>query len=276
MSLPSFLRVFKDEKEAYNDLPLSDRESEETLLKEDSIEIVQPSPMPSILHRVAVITGRTILILLSVWGLISIYTMAADRIAHSRNSSEKFAPSLYPSCSCGGTTVAEAKRRGCIFTPLAIAWLPPHCVDSEYPKYCHPDEAEINRSRNILRGISNMDVLVELANDFDKQGPGPNGEWDYWSDMNMTRRLTREEVGYLADINGVFYATQDWHVTHCVYTWMKHYRSKWTDTTVERRSNGLDHIAHCKDVLKIRGGLQDIRTVAGIALDADDPGRTEL
>ncbi|XXH02300.1 hypothetical protein Hte_008671 [Hypoxylon texense] len=174
MSLPRFFKVFKDEKEAYNDLPLSDRDSEETLLKEDDVEIVRPSSKPSILHRVAVISG------------------------------------------------------------------------------------------------------LELANDFDKQGPGPNGEWDYWSDQNMTRRLTREEVGYLADVNGVFYATQDWHVTHCVYTWMKHYRSKWTGTTVERRSNGLDHIAHCKDVLKIRGGLQDIRTVAGIALDADDPGRTEL
>ncbi|KAI6089128.1 hypothetical protein F4821DRAFT_257279 [Hypoxylon rubiginosum] len=246
MSLPNFLSVFKDEREVYNDLSSSDSDSEETLLKEDSDNIVSPSRKPSLLHRVAVISGRVILILLSVWGLVSLYNTIAGRIAQSHYPSERFAPSLYPSCSCGGTTVAEAKRRGCVFTPLAIAWLPPHCVD------------------------------MELANDFDKQGPGPNGEWDYWSDMNMTRRLTREEVGYLADVNGVFYATQDWHVTHCVYTWMKHYRSKWTGTTIERRSNGLDHIEHCKDVLKIRGGLQDIRTVAGIALDADDPGRTEL
>lgn len=126
------------------------------------------------------------------------------------------------------------------------------------------------------RKFTNLYVSVELSNDFDKQGPGPEGEWDYWSDINITRRLTREEVGQLADYNGVFYATQDWHVTHCAYTWMKHYRSKWTGTTIERRSNGLDHIDHCKQVLKIRGGLQEIKTVAGIALDADDPGRQEL
>ncbi|KAI0172805.1 hypothetical protein GGR52DRAFT_591304 [Hypoxylon sp. FL1284] len=246
MVLPSFLKVTKDEKEAYNELLLSDRESEETLLKEDGADIRPTTQKPSVLHRIAVISGRSVLALLCVWGLVSIFNTIADHIAQSRQPGERFAPSLSPSCSCGGTTVAEAERRGCIFTPLAIAWLPPHCVDTE------------------------------LADDFDKQGPGPHGEWDYWSDMNMTRRLTREEVGYLADVNGVFYATQEWHVTHCVYTWMKHYRSRWTGTTIERRSNGLDHIGHCQEVLRIRGDLQDIRTVAGIALDADDPGRSEL
>ncbi|KAI1379060.1 hypothetical protein F4677DRAFT_442786 [Hypoxylon crocopeplum] len=245
MTLPRLFWTFKEERGTYKDLS-SGAESEETLLKESITNTLPPSREPSVLHQVAVISGRVILILLSVWGLVSLYNTAAHHITQSHNSPERFAPPLYPSCSCGGTTVAEAKRRGCIFTPLAIAWLPPHCVD------------------------------MELSNDFDKQGPGPNGEWDYWSDINMTRRLTREEAGDLADHNGVFYATQDWHVTHCVYTWMKHYRSRWTGVTIERRSNGLDHIGHCKDVLKIRGGLQEIKTVAGIALDADDPGRSEL
>ncbi|KAI2615007.1 hypothetical protein GGR54DRAFT_614648 [Hypoxylon sp. NC1633] len=245
MSLSNLIKAFREEKVAYTDLS-SDTESEETLLKEESHNAPLPSRKPSILHRTAVITGKIIIVLLSTWGIISLYKTASHRIAESHNSTEKFAAPLYPSCSCGGTTVAEAKRRGCVFTPLAISWLPPHCVD------------------------------MELSDDFDKEGPGPNGEWDYWSDMNKTRRLSREEVGYLAENNGVFYATQDWHVTHCVYTWKKHYRSKWTGVTIERRSNGLDHIEHCREVLKIRGDLQKIKTVAGIALDADDPGRTDL
>ncbi|KAI1077544.1 hypothetical protein F5B20DRAFT_551861 [Whalleya microplaca] len=191
-------------------------------------------------------SGRIVLVLLSAWGVISLYNTAAHYVAQSHNPSERFAAPVYPSCSCGGMTVAEAKRRGCVFTPLSISWLPPHCVD------------------------------MELSDDFDKQGPGPNGEWDYWSDVNKTRRLTREEVGELADHNGMFYATHDWHLMHCVYTWMKHYRSKWTGVTIERRSNGLDHIGHCKEVLKVRSDLEAIKTVAGIALDADDPGKTEL
>lgn len=140
MSLPNFLSVFKDEREVYNDLSSSDSDSEETLLKEDSDNIVSPSRKPSLLHRVAVISGRVILILLSVWGLVSLYNTIAGRIAQSHYPSERFAPSLYPSCSCGGTTVAEAKRRGCVFTPLAIAWLPPHCVDSEWLESFYPKE----------------------------------------------------------------------------------------------------------------------------------------
>ncbi|KAL7621505.1 hypothetical protein AAE478_008829 [Parahypoxylon ruwenzoriense] len=246
MNLPRLIKIFQTEKEAYKDLPSLDTESQETLLGEDGVNALRVSRKQSTFRYITSICGRIVLVLLSAWGVVSLFISAADYIAKSHNPSERFAAPTYPSCSCGGTTVAEAKRRGCIFTPLAIAWLPSHCVD------------------------------IELANDFDKQGPGPNGEWDYWSDINMTRRLTREEVGNLADYGGVFYATQDWHLMHCVYTWMKHYRSKWTGVTIERRSNGLDHIGHCKDVLKVRGGLQDIKTVAGIALDADDPGRTEL
>ncbi|KAI1417351.1 hypothetical protein F5Y13DRAFT_177208 [Hypoxylon sp. FL1857] len=173
MKLPSLYNIFKGEKGVYNDLPASDLESEETLLGEHNKNIPLRSNKPSTLHRIAVIGGRITLILLSVWGIFSLYETTAYYVAQSRNPSEKFAAPLYPSCSCGGTTVAEAKQRGCIFTPLAIAWLPPHCVD------------------------------MELSNEFDKQGPGPNGEWDYWSDINMTRRLTRDEVGDLADHNGV-------------------------------------------------------------------------
>jgi len=89
------------------------------------------------------------------------------------------------SCNCGGTTVAEAKRRGCIFTPMAIAWLPPHCID------------------------------MELSDAFDAAGPG--GKWEYWYDINATIPMTREQMGMLADDFGsVMYTTQEWHIMHCM------------------------------------------------------------
>ncbi len=142
------------------------------------------------------------------------------------------------SCSCGGTTVAEALARGCKFTPLAIAWLPPQCLDEE------------------------------LADEFDRAGPV--GGWPYWADVNGTIPLTREEVGRLADTRGaVFYTSQDWHVMHCMYTWRKHYRSKWTGVTIERRSNGIDHIRHCEAIVRDRAPLEKIWTKAGIELNAD-------
>jgi hypothetical protein len=238
-------------------LPLSSNEKGEYahLMQEDadgaSIDTVQGhySPQriaPSKLHRTLVFAGKGLLLFLSVWGLVALYKFGTAQYQAAHLPRERFAAGTWPSCSCGGTTTARARELGCIFTPLAIAWLPPHCIDTE------------------------------LSDDFDKQGPGPNGEWDYWADANMTRRLTREETGELANVDGVFYATQEWHVTHCIFTWQKHYRSRWTGTTIERRSNGLDHIQHCEGVFRMRDGLQEIRTVAGIALDADDPGEVTL
>ncbi|MCJ1448609.1 MAG: hypothetical protein MMC23_009126 [Stictis urceolatum] len=174
--------------------------------------------------------------LLSIWALVSSAAILQARLTPDPQSR---------SCSCGGTTVAEAKRRGCIFTPLAIAWLPRHCID------------------------------FELAREFDYAGPGPNGEWEYWAHQNRTHALTHEDIGNLADYDdGFVYMTQEWHVVHCVYTWKKHYRQKSTGISIERRSNGLDHIAHCGSVFENRAGLQAIATIAGIALDADDPGET--
>jgi hypothetical protein len=109
---------------------------------------------------------------------------------------------------------------------------------------------------------------MELSDEFDKAGPEEG--WPYWADVNGTIPLTREEVGAIADIpGGVFYTSQEWHVTHCMYTWRKHYRSKWTGVTVERRSNGLDHIRHCEKIVTAEHPLKEIWTMAGIELNAD-------
>ena len=175
------------------------------------------------------VTAGALLVCLALWGVANI---------GRRTFNISIAASGQRSCSCGGTTVAEAISRGCIFTPLAIAWLPPHCID------------------------------MELANQFDRAGP--DGGWEYWADPNATIPMTRYEVSMLADTEGaVFYTTQDWHVTHCVYTWMKHYRSKSTGVTIENRSNGIEHIKHCEGILRNDHRLEEIFTKAGIELNAD-------
>ena len=175
------------------------------------------------------VIAKALLLCLALWGAANI---------GRRTFNISIAASEQRSCSCGGTTVAEAISRGCIFTPLAIAWLPPHCID------------------------------MELANEFDKASR--DGEWEYWADPNGTIPMTRHEVSMLADTEGaVFYTTQDWHVTHCVYTWIKHYRSKSTGVTIENRSNGLGHIKHCEGILRNDHRLGEIFTRAGIELNAD-------
>lgn len=108
---------------------------------------------------------------------------------------------------------------------------------------------------------------MELAAEFDEAGP--DGHWEYWADPNATIPMTREELALLADSGEVFYTTQEWHITHCMFTWRKQYRSQFTGTIIEARSNGIRHIEHCESIVKIRQPLEKIWTHAGIELNAD-------
>lgn len=53
------------------------------------------------------------------------------------------------------------------------------------------------------------------------------------------------------------------------YTWRKHYRALTLGTTIENRSNGIDHIKHCTEIVRDRAPLLKIWTKAGIELNAD-------
>jgi hypothetical protein len=66
------------------------------------------------INRLFILFSKTVLVLLALWGIFNI----------GRWSIHAIWPAKAVSCSCGGTTVAEAKRRGCVFTPLAIAVRP--------------------------------------------------------------------------------------------------------------------------------------------------------
>ncbi|KAG9240415.1 hypothetical protein BJ878DRAFT_430339 [Calycina marina] len=80
------------------------------------------------------------------------------------------------SCNCG-ESVAEAKTMGCKYDSIMAAWLPPYCRDDD------------------------------LTAEFEHAGFGLNGEWDYFSDIDKTRKMTLEEVSMLADTGGVFFVT---------------------------------------------------------------------
>ncbi|PSK56767.1 Cytoskeletal protein syp1 [Elsinoe australis] len=195
-------------------------------VSEDISRPLAEAPHAPLSTRVLHFVTKALILSFAVWGLIS----AAHHLHHPDDSP--------PDCSCGGTTIAEAKRRGCTFSPLAISWLPPHCLDEE------------------------------LSDQFNHAGPGPDGAWPYWADRNMTVPLTIEEVGNLAP-SGHFYTTQGWHVTHCMYQWRKELRSKFTGKKVEIRNTGVEHTEHCEMVVKMSLGLDDLGTISGVSLDAN-------
>jgi len=131
---------------------------------------------------------------------------------------------------------------GCKFDSLASAWLQPACIDEE------------------------------LTFEFDHAGPGPNGEWHYFTDMDMTNTFTLEEVANLAETGISYWNTQAWHLAHCTFNWRKAVRSKFTGVQVEARSDTEGHVKHCEAMFKSIGPLDWVGTESVITLDADWAG----
>lgn len=128
-------------------------------------------------------------------------------------------------CSCG-TTIQQAKNLGCEFDVLSLSWLPPPCRD------------------------------VALTREFASSGPGAEGKWDYWADVNGTVSLTLDEVAALAEQpNGVVYTSLGFHVLHCSFYWRKQWRvtNGIGALAMEARYSPQSHVKHCEHVFMLEG-----------------------
>lgn len=168
-----------------------------------------------------------LLYLFAVWGLISL----------SMHLHTAYRLRIYSKgCDCG-SSVAEAISLGCKFDGLAMAWLPEHCRDDE------------------------------LTAEFETQGDGPNGTWVYYADTKHTVVVDRETVAAMGDdLTMRVHMNERWHAVHCVYYWMKLYRTRFTGKIVEPRSDTEGHIKHCGMVMADPG----YGTISGVALNTNE------
>ena len=148
-------------------------------------------------------------------------------------------------CNCG-SSIAEALSKDCKYDAMATSWLPPACRDDE------------------------------LAAEFDRAGPGPNGEWTYYADQDGNSTYTLNEVALLAEREGdgrAFWTTYEWHVAHCLFYWRKESRARMSGGAfVELSFTGEYHVDHCTEVLKSCRPLDEIdtRSTAGLNSDITD------
>jgi hypothetical protein len=151
------------------------------------------------------------------------------------------APPMPVTCYCG-TTIAEARTLGCKFDSLSVSWLPKHCRDDE------------------------------LTAEFDRSGPGPNGEWSYWADLNATQPITVEEASMLAGnppSRAAFYSTYGWHVAHCAFFWRKEFRQRAKGLMFEKRHDKESHIQHCYTWFMKELPLNSTGTIAFVSLGGE-------
>ncbi|KAG8166433.1 hypothetical protein KVR01_002122 [Diaporthe batatas] len=104
---------------------------------------------------------------------------------------------------------------GCKYDHLAVDYLPPHCIDDE------------------------------VVDQFIHAGPGPDGLWDYYYDVEdayygRNAFYDLETVEALARNGTKYYCSPEWHAGHCLYLWWKIERGvvqmEWFDST---------HGSHC-------------------------------
>ncbi|KAH7061592.1 hypothetical protein B0J12DRAFT_565056 [Macrophomina phaseolina] len=111
-----------------------------------------------------------------------------------------------------GKTAAEARARGCHFSPVSFAWLPEECMDREL------DE----EFRNL--------------------------NWTLYSDVNKTRIKTEDE--FADDLTDTFLTNEN-HVLHCVYSWKRMHRAIIAGKTLHTGLS-YHHTEHCGMVMSTR------------------------
>ncbi|KXH48796.1 hypothetical protein CSIM01_13682 [Colletotrichum simmondsii] len=162
-----------------------------------------------------------ILIAFAILGFISLLQSPTNFHPHAQSEGTSTPDNLHAaptitSCDCGNST-AEAVTLGCKYDSLAAAWLPEHCRDDE------------------------------LTTEFERSGPGPNGEWMYWADTAHTQEISVQEIAKMADNQAElrFHMSGHWHVLHCIFYWRKEHRARFNGKMVEPRSDNEKHIKHC-------------------------------
>ena len=153
-------------------------------------------------------------------------------------------------CNCG-SSIADAKSKGCKFDSLATSWLPPACRDDE------------------------------LTAEFERSGPLEGGAWPYYKDLRKMHLLSVEDLANMADNESgdrTYYMTTEWYIARCLYYWRKMERAEKLGTTIERSfldtsidGHNISSWHHCANVY-LEGTPRDQISTAGLVGFGDPVG----
>lgn len=127
-------------------------------------------------------------------------------------------------CWCGETD-KQAMTMGCQYDHLAVDWLPASCIDQD------------------------------LVDEFDVSGPGADGAWPYYTraqgndGSTVFIPINSNETDEFAQQGRDYFATREWHISHCMFTWRKQFRARHNGKHVEPWNENEKHIKHCNDYI---------------------------
>jgi len=109
-----------------------------------------------------------------------------------------------------GHTAEDAVARGCEFDQVTTSWLPPRCIDRELQE----------------------EFLTTIR---------PGG-WRFWAQDDQTQEHDAEQLGWVTD---EIWATNEWHMWHCLYVWRKLARAVRNGKPIDGSTLSLTHTDHC-------------------------------
>jgi hypothetical protein len=171
---------------------------------------------------------RLVVCTFALWGCVDVVSRAVHSLSNRLQTET-------PACWCG-TTDEQAVAMGCHYDHLAVDWLPESCIDK--------------------------DLVIE----FDASGPGADGAWPYYDVGNSTKAMggssgfvpiNNTDIEDFARAGRWYFATREWHILHCMFTWRKQFRARFDASNVEPWNNHEEHIQHCSDYIMqtVRWGL---------------------
>ncbi|KAM3424851.1 hypothetical protein BST61_g6829 [Cercospora zeina] len=153
---------------------------------------------------------------------------------------------------CGGTP-EEARRRGCHFDVLSMAWQTHECMD-------HANAAAFLAHHETL---SSGPHALHLANIEQKRDEGAiETTWKFYLDGGA-----QHEVPLSVVLNGTndIYVTQEYHYVHCTYMWRQMHRAYTILGHIDEHLDNWLHTLHCQNVLLAgMGNKEEIGAVGKI------------
>ncbi|KAF2128708.1 hypothetical protein P153DRAFT_386821 [Dothidotthia symphoricarpi CBS 119687] len=198
---------------------------DEERASETTLPFLHPKPG----HRLLAAIPRLVVVAFAIWGFLSLLVTLTQNITPGKVALDIYRPTTLPTnynlCDCG-TTIAEARSRGCKYDSMGASWLPKYCRDEE------------------------------LTAEFEQSGTEPDNTWPYYADANGTHRISIDEIA--ASGKGSFYATRYWHVAHCLFYWEKYVRMRQTGAVMEARFDSEKHTQHCRKLALKKNANPDL------------------
>ncbi|KAL0940206.1 uncharacterized protein CTRU02_202969 [Colletotrichum truncatum] len=176
------------------------------------------------------ILGIVTVVILAGVGAVDLFQRASHAVQQQRAAHDEV-QKVHDCFRFCGYTAAEAIARGCQFEEADMRWEHPRCIDHE------------------------------LAAEYRRMGPEPDGSWIYEVDdesategvpINELRRrpVNATELSMLVRPGKVVYANMRHHLTHCIFRWRKQFRAPFVGTRWPSQPGWEEnHIKHCMDVI---------------------------